>query len=279
MALQSNDFQYLSGLIKENSGITITPDKEYLLESRLVPIATKYNLSNLSELVSYCRENSDKTVFEEIVEAMTTNESLFFRDTKPFEALKDLIIPRIIGKCPDKRHIKIWSAACSTGQEPYSIAMTILEDPLLASLTFDILATDIDKNVLDKASEGRYSQFEVQRGVPINLLIKYFTQNEEHWFVKDVLKEKVAFQKFNLLDKPDFGCKFDIIFCRNVLIYFDQDTKSKIICNMQELMERHSALVLGSSENVINLDGCVLNHIRVKEDKVTSGVFGFVADS
>lgn len=278
MALHNNDFQYLSDLIKNNSGITITPDKEYLLESRLVPIATKYNLSNLSELVSYCRENSDKTIFEEIVEAMTTNESLFFRDIKPFDALKELIIPRIIGKCPDKRHIKIWSAACSTGQEPYSIAMTILEDPLFASLTFEILATDIDKNVLDKAREGRYSQFEVQRGVPINLLIKYFTQDEEHWFVKDILKEKVTFEKFNLLDKPSFVSKFDIIFCRNVLIYFDQETKTNIILNMQSMMEKHSALILGSSENIMNIDGCNLNHIRVKDEKITSGVFGFVND-
>ena len=168
MALQSQDFEYLCKIIKENSGIFLTKEKEYLLESRLMPIAEKYGLASLGEFVKYCNENKSTSLYEEIVQAMTTNESLFFRDTKPFDRLKDVIIPRIIGKCPDKRHIKIWSAACSTGQEPYSIAMTIMEEPILASLTFEILATDIDNNVIDKARNGKYSQFEVQRGVPIN---------------------------------------------------------------------------------------------------------------
>ncbi|MDA0782908.1 MAG: protein-glutamate O-methyltransferase CheR [Rickettsiales bacterium] len=273
MALQAEDFEYFSNLIKEKSGIFLTKDKDYLLESRLNPIVQKYGLRDLSQLVLYCKEKKDGSLFEEIVEAMTTNESLFFRDKKPFDCLKDIIIPRIIGKCPDKRHIRIWSAACSTGQEPYSIAMTIMEEPLLASLTFEILATDVDKNVINKAQAGKYSQFEIQRGVPINYLIKYFTQEGEDWCVKEVLKQRIKFTKFNLLDKPNFSSKFDIIFCRNVLIYFDQPTKANIIMNMENVLEPHGALLLGCSENIFGIDGTGFSALKNSDGNLVSGVF------
>jgi chemotaxis protein methyltransferase CheR len=275
MGLSSKQFQYLSNLVKQHSGIFITEDKSYLMESRLSPLVTKYGLQDLNELTEYYEVNKSNALREEIVEAMTTNESLFFRDNKPFERLKDTIIPRIIGKCPNKRHIRIWSAACSTGQEPYSIAMAIMEEPMLSSLTFEILATDIDNSVLDKARLGMYNQFEVQRGVPINYLLKYFTQENEDWRVKDVLKQRIRFDKFNLLDKPDFDSKFDIIFCRNVLIYFEPETKTQIILNMQYSLESYGALVLGSSENIFGVDGCNLSALRSNSESSAPGVFVF----
>jgi chemotaxis protein methyltransferase CheR len=276
MTLAISDFEYLASFIKKHSGIVITPDKEYLLESRLIPVASKYDVATLGDFASYCRTNINDRLCTEIIEAMTTNESFFFRDTKPFESLKNFIIPRILAKCPDKNHIKIWSAACSTGQEPYSIAMTILEEPKLASISFEIFATDIDSKVLDKAANGTYSQFEVQRGVPINLLLKYFSQAGDAWQVKDILKKNLRFEKFNLLGDPDLGNKFDIIFCRNVLIYFEKETKTKIILNMQTVMNNHSALILGGSESIMGIENCMLSPLKENNDTTAPGIFGFV---
>ena len=254
MALNKKSFEILTGKIKDYSGIVINSDKEYLLESRLMPIAKKYGLEGLESLVEYMQENKDESLLVEVIEGMTTNESFFFRDFKPFDYLRDKILPEIFAKFPEKNKYRIWSAASSTGQEAYSIAMTILESAACNGKKFEICATDIDLNVIEKARDGLYSQFEVQRGVPINLLIKYFTQEGDQWRVKGNLKEMIKFDKFNLLEAAGGVGMFDIIFCRNVLIYFDKDTKEKVLHNIVKTMEPHAYLFTGGAESLMGLD-------------------------
>ncbi len=253
MLLNKKDFDTLAGKIKDYSGIVIGEDKEYLLESRLMPIARKHGLDGLADLVMYMQKNKDESLLVEVIEGMTTNESFFFRDFKPFDYLRDKILPGIFAKYPEKNTFRIWSAACSAGQEAYSIAMTILEAASCAGKKIEICATDIDLNVVEKARDGLYSQFEVQRGVPIHLLIKYFTQEGDQWRVKDNLKQMAKFDKFNLLDNPANLGMFDIVFCRNVLIYFDIPTKEKVLDNITKVMLPHAHLFTGGAESLMGL--------------------------
>ena len=254
MELSKHDFEALTGKIKDYSGIVLSTDKEYLLESRLMPVVKKYSLGDLSGLVGYMQENQDESLLVEVIECMTTNESFFFRDFKPFDTLRDTLLPQIIQQFPDKEKIRIWSAASSTGQEAYSIAMTILESPAFAKKTFEIVGTDIDLNVIEKARDGVYSQFEVQRGMPINLLMKYFKQEGDQWRIKDEIKEMITFNTFNLLHSAGGLGIFDVVFCRNVLIYFDDHTKSEVLENISKTMEPHSKLITGSAESLIGIE-------------------------
>ncbi len=264
MAVTADDFRFLADKVQDYSGIALSEGKEYLLESRLTPIAKKYGLADIADLASYVKENQDNSILIEIIEAMTTNESLFFRDIKPFERLKDVVIPRLQKMTPEKKSFKIWSAACSTGQEAYSIAMTLLEMPEFAGYDFQIIATDLDFNVVEKAKEGLYTQFEVQRGIPINLLIKYFTQEGDQWRVKDVLKKHITFDKFNLLDDSAKFGEFDIIYCRNVLIYFTDETKIQVLDGLRSRMGRQTVLFTGSSESLVGIE----TNLTILEDMV-----------
>ena len=275
MSLSDRDFNFLVDTIKHHSGISLSKDREYLIESRLIPIAKKHNLSDLNSLVSHLKESNDESFIVEIIEAMTTNESLFFRDDKPFKFLTELVLPEIISKKGKDNEIKIWSAACSTGQEPYSIAMSMLEDPKLTNTNFSIFATDIDSLVLDKAKAGLYSQFEVQRGVPISLLLKYFTQEGESWRIKNELKEKVTFDKFNLIEGTSSFDKFDIIFCRNVLIYFDRATKERVLSNLCSTLNKDSFVFLGSSENILEIESNLKPLIKKGTQEIIPGLFHF----
>lgn len=250
MSISFSNMKFLISLIKERSGICLTEEKLYLLDSRLQPIARKHHKDNIDNLVQLLRSEPHEAIIRDVIEAMTTNESSFFRDTKPFEQFRDIAIPYLAKHSPNKKHFRIWSAACSTGQEPYSIAMTLLESQQQNDFTFEILATDIADNVIEKARRGVYTQFEVQRGVPITLLIKYFTQNENNWEIKDNIKEMVTFQNFNLLDNPTSLGVFDVIFCRNVLIYFDQEVKMRALDNLKQCLEPHGLLFLGCSESI-----------------------------
>jgi chemotaxis protein methyltransferase CheR len=253
MSMTSHDFFYIATLVKKQSGIDLKEDKSYLVESRLLPLAREKGMSNLNELVRSVRENKDPALAVRVVEAMTTNESSFFRDTTPFEHLKTTVMPHILPHAKAKGKLRIWSAACSNGQEPYSIAMTLKEMPECMGLPIEIVATDINSQVVEKAKKGIYSQFEVQRGLPITMLIKYFSQEGDQWKVKDELKTGIHFEKRNLLDDLRALGTFDIIFCRNVLIYFDQDTKEKVMANLAKQMATHSLLYLGSTENMIGM--------------------------
>jgi chemotaxis protein methyltransferase CheR len=248
------DYDYLRKLVKERSGLVLSADKQYLVESRLLPVARKCGLSGLSEVVQKLKGPTGQKLAIEVVEAMMTNESFFFRDKIPFEHFRDTIVPTLMAARAHQRRIRIWCAAASTGQEPYSLAMCLKEmAPKVAGWRFDIVATDLSTEVLEKAKTGIYSQFEVQRGLPIQLLIKYFTQIGESWQIAPDIRAMVQFRPFNLLhDFAGLGM-FDVVFCRNVLIYFDQPTKISMLNRIARTVERDGYLVLGAAETVVGL--------------------------
>ena len=248
------DFQLLAALVRERSGLVLNEDKAYLLESRLTPITREHGLKSLDELVAAVKTKKDQALIDGIVEAMTTNESLFFRDTKPFDQLRDLVFPELLKSRASAKRIRIWSAACSSGQEPYSIAMLIKEGgATFANWTIEIVATDLSEEMLARAASGIYSQFEVQRGLPITLLVKYFKQDGDKWEIDPGIRAMVKFKKFNLLDRPDSLGVFDIVMCRNVLIYFDQETKGQVLGRIANVMAPDGALYLGGAETVLGI--------------------------
>jgi len=251
--LNDQDFKFFEDLLMRESGLVITPEKMYLLESRLLPIASKKGLSSLEELASHLRSSGDTTLKSDIVEAMTTNETSFFRDSTPFDRLKDELLPHFIKARGAQKTLKILSAACSSGQEPYSMAMLLKEYPALAGWKIEILATDLSNDILSQAKAGVYSQFEVQRGLPVQLLVKYFTQDGDKWKVNQGLKDMITFKSANLLkDIPSLG-EFDIVFCRNVLIYFDVPTKGKVLADIKKVLRPDGVLFLGGAETVIGI--------------------------
>ncbi len=252
--MRSEDFDLISGILKQRSGLILPKDKVYLLESRLTPIAHKRGLETLDDLVNEIRLKRKEDLLVEITEAMTTNESFFFRDNKPFDLFRDTVLPQLLEDRAAKKKIRIWCAAASTGQEPYSLAIILKEmQAKLAGWEFEILGTDISQEVLDKAKVGLFSQFEVQRGLPIQLLTKYFNQVGELWQISDEVREMVTYRKYNLLDSFTLLGSFDIIFCRNVLIYFDQPTKTEVLEKMRKVMPADGTLFLGAAETVLGI--------------------------
>ena len=247
------DYEFLRKLLKERSGLDLSADKQYLVESRLIPLARKAGLPGLPELVQKLK-GSAEALTAEVVEAMTTNETFFFRDKVPFDHLKATILPELLQARAARRSLRIWCAASSTGQEPYSIAMCLKE--LGAALTgwrLEIIATDLSQGVLEKSRAGLFSQFEVQRGLPIQLLVKHFAQIGELWQLNADIRAMVQFRQLNLLQDFSHLGVFDIIFCRNVLIYFDQDTKTKVFSRLSRLIEPDGFLMLGAAETVVGL--------------------------
>ena len=254
MTLRSDDFQYLANLLKQQSGLIVTEDKIYLLESRLMPLARKFNLNSIEDICGRLRGIGDPKLAVAVVESMTTNESSFFRDTKPFDQFKQVVLPMLLEKNAAKKSFRIWSAASSSGQEAYSLAMILREmGSKLSDWRIEIIGTDLSKEMVEKSQEGAYSQFEVQRGLPITLLVKYFKQDGDKWRISDDIRKMVMFKTFNLLhDLSPLG-QFDVIFCRNVLIYFDQPTKSRILDATTRLMPPHGILFLGGAETVLGV--------------------------
>jgi chemotaxis protein methyltransferase CheR len=251
--MRISDFDLYKDLLKEKSGLTLTPDKSYLLDSRLTPIARKWNYANLEVMTMALRSMPKPELVKDVVEAMTTNETSFYRDSKPFDQFRDIIIPHLIKTRPGKR-VRIWCAASSTGQESYSLAMLLKENAAkLPGWNFEIIATDIDTNVLELAKRAEYSQFEVQRGLPIQMLMKYFEQKADRWALKQDIKSMVQFKYFNLLESMAPLGKFDLIFCRNVLIYFDRETKAKVLQNMTALLPEDGFVFLGGAETVLGI--------------------------
>ena len=248
------DFEYLASILKDRSGLSIGPDKTYLLESRLTPVARKNNLDDLDALVAEVRRSKKEAMLCEITEAMTTNESFFFRDATPFEIFEKAILPDLLEARASRKSLRIWSAACSTGQEAYSLSMILREmAPQLAGWRIEIVGTDISNEVLEKAKVGIYSQFEVQRGLPIQLLMKYFTQVNELWQIDASIRAMVTYKEFNLLKDLKALGSFDIIFCRNVLIYFDQPTKTKVLDAMSNILASDGCLFMGAAETVLGI--------------------------
>jgi len=248
------DFEFISTLIKSRSGLVLTPDKSYLLESRLMPVARKHGLKDLNDLIDTMRTRKEEGLIVEVVEAMTTNESFFFRDIKPFDLLRDEVLPPILEKRATKKHLRIWCAAASSGQEPYSIGIVLKElGAKLAGWNIDIMGTDISHDILNKAKTGQYSQFEVQRGMPITMLLKYFDKKDENWEIKPEIKSMVQYKYWNLLDDLKGLGGYDIVFCRNVLIYFDAETKGRVLEGIAKLMPEDGMLFLGGAETVLGV--------------------------
>jgi chemotaxis protein methyltransferase CheR len=248
------DYEFLRKLLKERSGLDLSSDKQYLVESRLVPLARKAGLPGISELAQKMKAGGAEPLVAEVVEAMTTNETFFFRDKMPFEHLKDTMLPAILQARSARRSLRIWCAASSTGQEPYSIAMCLKGlSPALAGWKLDIVATDLSQGVLEKSRAGIFSQFEVQRGLPIQLLVQHFTQVGDMWQLNPDIRSMVQHRQLNLLHDFSHLGTFDIIFCRNVLIYFDQDTKTGIFERLAKVIEPDGFMVLGAAESVVGI--------------------------
>ncbi len=248
------DFELLRSIVRSRSGLTLSPDKAYLLENRLMAVARKWGMNDIEGLAANVRGNPGEELLREITEAMTTNETLFFRDTSPFEQLQKVVFPQMMANRRESRHIRIWSAGCSSGQEPYSVAMILKEmSGALGDWRIDILATDISRAVLEKARTGLYTQFEVQRGLPIAMLMKYFEQTGDKWELDPSVRAMVRFDEFNLLNDPRPLGAFDIVFCRNVLIYLDQPTKTKVLDGIFNLMPPDGVLFMGGAETVMGV--------------------------
>jgi chemotaxis protein methyltransferase CheR len=247
------DYEFLRKLLKERSGLDLSSDKQYLVESRLIPLARRVGLAGVAELVARIRGGSDPLT-SEVVEAMTTNETFFFRDKIPFDHLRETIVPALLQTRANRRALRIWCAASSTGQEPYSIAMCLKEfGAALAGWRIEIVATDLSQAVLEKSKAGIFSQFEVQRGLPIQLLVKYFNQIGELWQLNADIRAMVQHRQLNLLQDFSHLGTFDVIFCRNVLIYFDQDTKAVIFERLAKVLEPDGVLTLGAAESVVGI--------------------------
>ncbi len=249
-------FETLAGLLKTRSGLIIGQDKIYLLETRLSGILKKERLPDLNALADRLKRPGADGIAQDVVEAMTTNESFFFRDDKPFQHFRHHALPRLLETRPPTVPIRIWSAAASTGQEAYSIGMILAEnEAAMGTHRAEILGTDIAREPLKRARQGLYTQFEVQRGLPVQMLMKYFRREEAGWRLSDMIRSKVQFREWNLLgDLRPLG-RFDVVFCRNVLIYFDQPTKIRVLEAIAAQMPPDGVLYLGGAETVLGLTG------------------------
>lgn len=253
--MRSVDFDYIRELVATKSGISLAEDKQYLVKARLKPLLKRFNLPSEEHLVRHLRWGQNEGLVEAVIEVITTNETYFYRDAAPFNALRNSVIPDLIQRRAASKTIHIWCAACSTGQEPYSIAMLLREHfHELENWNVTILATDIAGDVLEKAKKGRYSQFEISRGLPEDML-KYFNQVDNCWEIKEEIRSMVEFQKGNLLKGlPSSYPVMDIIFLRNVLIYFEQELKRKVLSYIPFVLRHDGYLFLGQSETVSQLN-------------------------
>ncbi|WP_038055153.1 CheR family methyltransferase [Thermodesulfobacterium hydrogeniphilum] len=244
-------FDFFTTLVEKFSGISYGEGKEYLVESRLSELALSLGYKDIKELYNRIKQGFDHKLLNEIIDALTTNETYFFRDFYPFEALRNYILPELFKKREKEKKISIWSAACSTGQEPYSIALILLEhfSIYLKKFKVFIYATDISKKSIEKAKKGVYNQIEINRGLPVNFLIKYFKQEGPYWKIDEKVKNIVNFEVLNLLEtRQKIKEKFDIIFCRYVLIYFSNQVKQKVFKDLWNCLKPGGYLILGATE-------------------------------
>lgn len=253
--MQETDFQYIQQLVERSSGIVLEKGKEYLAELRLTPLARQKGHASLHNLIETLRGDASlKGLQTDVVEAMTTNETTFFRDNHPFDALQSIVLPTLIQNRTVERRLSFWCAASSTGQEPYSVAMIIREHfPELASWRIEFLASDISQGVLARAAEGVYSTLEINRGLPAAYLQKYFEKRGDAWQLKDIIRRMVDFRQINLIHEWPLVMMQDVIFIRNVMIYFDVPAKQRILSRMAALLRPDGFLFLGGAETTLNL--------------------------
>ena len=253
--LEVKDFEYIRDFLLKRSAIALDAEKQYLVESRLQPLARREGFSSVAELVTKMQSSPVNGLHQKVVEAMTTHETSFFRDLNPFDAMRKSVLPKLIAARSVSRELRIVCLACSTGQEPYSLAMLIRETfPQLDSWKVTIVATDLSTQVLKRARDGNYNQHEINRGLPAPYLLKYFDRQGMNWQVKDNLRKMIDFQTMNLIEPWQFMLPADVVFLRNVLIYFDVAVKKEILAKVRRILRPDGFLFLGGSENALNLD-------------------------
>ena len=254
MEVGNSDFDYLRNFVQQHTAIIIDADKEYLAEARLSSLAFQEGMGSVAELIGHLRNQSFNGLHRKVLDAMTNNETWFFRDMVPFEALKRVVIPELLTRRTPSRQLLFWSAASSSGQEAYSIAMLLKEDFGLAGWSLSVVGTDISTAILERARAGRFSQLEVNRGLPAKYLPKYFTRVGQEWEVADELKRMTNFRQMNLADPWLSLPAFDVVFLRNVLIYFDLDQKKEILRKIRTVLRPDGYLFLGGAETTLNVD-------------------------
>ncbi|OYW62382.1 MAG: chemotaxis protein CheR [Bosea sp. 12-68-7] len=257
--MTDSDFTFLRRLLQLRSGLSLSPEKRYLAESRLSILCRRRDIADIATLIQKLRPGNDAALEHAVIEAMTTNETLFFRDHTPFDLFRDVILPERLAANATTRSLRIWCAAVSTGQEAYSLAMILDEmGPRLSGWKIQIVGTDISGEVLERARAGLYSQFEIQRGLPIQMLLKHFSQEGDRWRISERLRAMVDLRQHNLLEPNGHLGQFDIIFCRNVLIYFDVQTKARVLEALSPRLAPQGAMFLGAAETVIGISTTVL---------------------
>lgn len=253
--LNPDDFQFVTAYLRTQAGISLSGDKSYLVENRLAELCRTGGYANIAQLVASVKGERHSRAGRELVEAMTTNETSFFRDLSPFEGLRQTVLPDLFERRQASRKLSVWSAACATGQEPYSLAMTI---DSMGAQGWDVrvLGTDLAEKVLRRAEEGRFSDLEVGRGLPPAQLARYFRKSGKHWEITEALRRMVRFEQLNLLAIPEGLGRFDLIFCRNVLIYFDLDTKRHVLHELSRKLAPDGYLFMGASEVLNGVTDC-----------------------
>lgn len=254
-AISAADYQFLGGFLREQIGYELGGGKEYLVESRLQPIAASFGLDQIGTLVERLRLPGERALRDAVIEAMVTHETTFFRTGRTFENFRSVIVPALRAARSATRQLRIWCAGCATGQEPYSVAMTLSDHFAdLSNWRVDILATDVSDRILEQARAGVYNQFEVQRGLSVQSLLKHFRQVGGQWQIADEIRRRVGFRKFNLLDSfHAIDSPYDVIFLCNVLIYFDSASKNSVFTKLRQTIAPDGYLVLGESETVLGL--------------------------
>jgi chemotaxis protein methyltransferase CheR len=255
MALSAHDFDYVRRLVYDRAAIVLDNGKEYLVESRLAPVARQQGFASLEHLVRELRRGPFNGLHRKVIEAMTTNETSFFRDFHPFEALRKDVLPDLLRVRRPDRQLNIWCAACSTGQEPYSIAMLLREHfPELGSWKVRIVASDLSEEVLARARAGSYSQLEVNRGLPAAMLVKYFIRHGSEWQLRDEIRNMVEIRPINLVEPWPVLPPLDLVFVRNVLIYFDVEAKKGVLRGVRRVLRPDGYMLLGNAESTLSLD-------------------------
>jgi chemotaxis protein methyltransferase CheR len=252
--LTSSAFDWVCTTVRTDAAIMLEPGKEYLVESRLAPLAKSAGEHDVSAFIDRARTTSDRRMRDEIIDALTTNETSWFRDGGPFRAFETSILPELQKTRAAQRSVRVWSAACSTGQEPYSIAMILADTLGMEGWRNEIVATDLSPTVLRQAQAGTYSQIEMNRGLPASRLVKHFSRSGIGWTVNNELKSMISFRKMNLsVPFPPLG-QFDVVFLRNVLIYFSVDTKREILAKVRKACKPDAFLILGGAETTLGID-------------------------
>jgi len=248
-------FEHLCRILKHRSGISISAEKLYLADVRLAPVARKHGFDSVDTLAAKLFHTTDEKLLIDVTDAMTTNESFFFRDTVPFDNFRKVSLPHMIKARADAKRLRIWCAACSSGQEPYSLSMILEEHKdRMAGWNIEIVATDISRGMVERAKDGSFTEFEVKRGLPDGYLARYFEESgNQRWRVKDFLRPRISFKVFNLMEDPTPFGRFDIVFCRNVLIYFEPETKAKVLERIRSVMAEDGFLTLGAAETVVGI--------------------------